>query len=60
MNTMFACRSTKHIKIIYVINVRSTQLSMTSFLIVKRVNYCILEVDIVVQSIKELKLTDSM
>ena len=30
------------------------------FLIVKRVNYCILEVDIVVQSIKELKLTDSM
>ena len=28
--------------------------------IVKRVNYCILEVDIVVQSIKELKLTDSM
>ena len=40
--------------------VRSTQLSMTSFLIVKRVNYCILEVDIVVQSIKELKLTDSM
>ena len=31
-----------------------------AFLIVKRVNYCILQVDIVVQSIKELKLTDSM
>ena len=26
----------------------------------KKVNYCILVVDIVVQSIKELKLTDSM
>ena len=33
---------------------------MTSFLIVKRVNHCILEVHIVVQSIKELKLTDNM
>ena len=29
-------------------------------LVVKRVNYCILEVDIFVQSIKEVKLTDSM
>ena len=33
---------------------------MASLLLVKRVNYCISEVDIVVQSIKELKLTDSM
>ena len=35
-------------------------MSMTSFLIVKRVNDCILKVDIIVQSIKELKLTDNM